>query len=571
MLLVLAGLCLYLPGLFSIPPIDRDEPRFADASRHMLESDDWHAYVVPQYRERPRLNKPPLVYWLQVAALSLTGGGQAAPAGDTSSAPLLLTDDIWIYRLPSVLAAIAAMLLTWRLGRDLFGGSVGLLAALLLGASAVVMFDARQARADQVLLALTTLAQLAMWHVWRRSTAGRPTAYWTIVFWIAVGLGTLTKGPVTPGVVGATLLALCVGTGRWRWLGRLRPLVGIAAVLLVAGAWLGLVAQQVGWATCWRTFLAEVPGRAVMSREGHGGWPGYYLVLLPVLFWPGSLALVPALGRAVRRGLRRSPAGDASRTVRRRRWQPGRPAEFFCLAWLVPSWVVFELLRTKLPHYTMPLYPALALLCARALFAGGGLWRPMLQNVAGRVALWGWLLLGELMALGLPLGLIAFGDWRPEPALVAAVVAALVVVQLLLVLLFGLLRRRRFLHAQVVGLAVAVVSFAVVAQGLLPHLHALWLGSRVAARLAQIDPSSSRPLAIVGDAEDSLVFLAGRPVQELSPAEAQDWLVGTPHGLLIVDGVSTQLPPLTAPLAAVEGFNYSNGAWQRLTIVQLAP
>src|SRR6185503_4650826 len=63
--LVLLCLAVYLPGLFSIPPVDRDESRFAMASWQMYTSGDW---VVPRIQERARLNKPPLIYWLQAGA-----------------------------------------------------------------------------------------------------------------------------------------------------------------------------------------------------------------------------------------------------------------------------------------------------------------------------------------------------------------------------------------------------------------------------------------------------------------------------------------------------------------------
>ena len=141
--LILLCLAVYGPGLASIPVIDRDEARFAQASRQMLESGDW---VIPRVQDRPRLNKPPLIYWLQASS------AWACTAGDPSR------DAIWMYRLPSALAALGSVLLTWRLTRSISRATTAFLAASCLALSPLVAFDAHQARADQLLLFCTTAA-----------------------------------------------------------------------------------------------------------------------------------------------------------------------------------------------------------------------------------------------------------------------------------------------------------------------------------------------------------------------------------------------------------------------------
>ncbi len=90
--------------------------------------------------------------------------------------------------------------------------------------------------------------------------------------------------------------------------------------------------------------------KLVGAQESHGAPPGYYLAVVIASFWPGSLFIVPGLvwGWRRRRDL-------ASR---------------FLLAWLGPAWVFFELVPTKLPHYILPLYPAVALLAGGALAEG---------------------------------------------------------------------------------------------------------------------------------------------------------------------------------------------------------
>src|ERR1700720_4924752 len=99
-LLMLCGFLLFLPGFFSIPPIDRDEARFAQADRKMLETGD---YVDIRFQDEVRYKKPVGIYWLQAAAVR---------AGEALGVPQAHTT-IWLYRLPSLVGALAAVLLTY--------------------------------------------------------------------------------------------------------------------------------------------------------------------------------------------------------------------------------------------------------------------------------------------------------------------------------------------------------------------------------------------------------------------------------------------------------------------------
>src|SRR5713226_7099028 len=102
---LLVGLCLflYLPGIAAIPPLDRDEARFAQAARQMLETGD---FLRIRFQDEARNKKPAGIYWLQAAAV-------AAFSTPASAA-------IWPYRLPSLLGAMVAVLLTFGFGAALF-------------------------------------------------------------------------------------------------------------------------------------------------------------------------------------------------------------------------------------------------------------------------------------------------------------------------------------------------------------------------------------------------------------------------------------------------------------------
>lgn len=562
MLLLLLGAAVYLPGLWSIPPVDRDEARFAQASRQMFESVALpHAQrdaalhgggvVVPMLGQRPRLNKPPVIYWLQAGSAWVATGGRPE------------RDAIWMYRVPSVVGAVVAVSAVWVMGRRLMGPAGAWLGAAMLAACPVVVWEAHQARADLVLLAFTTAAMAALHRVWR---AEGPARGWAapVAFWVAMAGGILTKGPITPMVAGLTVLTLCVVSRRWRWVGGLRPCLGVVVVAALVGPWVVGVVRSVGWEVYWTEVMGETLGRSMTTREGHWGLPGYHAVLSAALFWPGSLlalaAVVHAWHRAgvlepgVRGGLRALPG-------RWKRRADGDPDALFLIAWLVPAWIVFEAVMTKLPHYTMPLYPALALVTAlaidRMLAGRAGAIEARSQRVGAVV--WGAIGLALLAGVSIGLAMLVTGFTRGA-AIGSAVVGGGLAVAAVVVYFRG-----RVVAAHVLGLA-GVAVFAVATLGMvLPSAQRVWVSPRVMHALG----GHTGPVAALGYHEDSLVFLTRGRLEKVGSAEgARRWLVAHPGGLLVAPAHEADTLGGEVLGSRIEGFNYSNGRSVDLRIVR---
>lgn len=583
-MLLLLCLAVYLPGQGMIgrglAPVDRDESRFAQASRQMYESGD---YVVPRVQDRPRLNKPPLIYWAQCAAVATFGdpaevGGEPAPDGN-----------IWVFRIPSLLAAILTVLATWRLGCSMFDPRAAWLGSALLAASPVFVWEAHQARADQLLVLTIAAAQGCLWKVWKSSRdetkAASGSWLWPIGFWFVMAASIMTKGPIGPMIAVLTVVSLCVIARDARWLPRLRPLVGLVIVAAFVVPWIVAVGQRVGWDRYLSTVYEETIGRTATAKEGHWGPPGYHLVLLCVLFWPGSLLTGLAIERAFRMGLRRirtdGPTPPPPRRGLAQRLpllRPRRDAELFCLAWIIPSWMVFECVGTKLPHYTMPLYPAIALLSARAVFAAQTGRLVGLGRLGTRLGLVIWILIG--LALGaIPLlgiatqsadsaegmvlyryGMIALlgatflmmnagaAIWWPEKLGSAGSPTRL---------------RRHYIGAQRDGVIAACIVAALAVGVMLPRAGGLRLSSRV-VRILGAEGWSDRPCAAVGYHEDSLVFLTRGRVDRIDEDRLALWLADNPRGVVVlpVDMLAShpeleQLQPASA--RRLGGLNYSIG------------
>jgi 4-amino-4-deoxy-L-arabinose transferase-like glycosyltransferase len=399
-----------------------------------------------------------------------------------------------------------------------------------------------------VLLATVAAAQGALGEIYRRSRNDEPTgAALPAVFWIAQGLGLLVKGPVTPltSLLAGGALALADRNGRW--LGRLRFFWGVPLALLVAGPWLIAITVATGGGFASESLGRDLLGKLIHGQESHGAPPGYYLILALVTFWPGSLAL----------------AGAARLAWRER----AQPAIRFLIAWIVPFWLLMELIPTKLPHYVLPAYPALALLAGRAITDGVGAIRRHWGDI-GVWSLWGLVALGLGGALvALPIGLAGVVSATGAAAVATALALAGAA---LLSLWHG--KARTWL-----GLTAAAMLWASGFALILPGIDALWL-SRSAAALVNDKNSSLRPVVVAGYAEPSLVFLLGTATKLARGPEAAAILAQLPESLVLVsdredtafrDGVQKDGLSVGS-LGQVSGLDYSNGRAVTLTLYEIA-
>lgn len=462
LVLALLAALLFLPGLASLPVTDRDEARFVQASRQMAETGD---LIDIRFQEAPRHKKPAGIYWAQAGAISLWQGlgGQGAPP-------------LWVHRAPSYLAAIAAVVLVQAVAAPLIGAPGAFWAALTFAGTLVLAGEARIAKTDALLLALILGAQAVLAALW----AGRARAGLAWAFWGALGASVIVKGPIGPMVVGLTALAVSAARREARWLAPLARRWPLGLGLALALPWYVAITLKSGGGF-WAASLGEdLLAKVGEGQEGKGAPFGTYALALWLTFWPGALVLALALP-----GLWRARA---------------RKALPFLLAWLVPAWLVFEAVSTKLIHYVLPLYPALAILAVLGWQA-----RPKAPG-------WPGLALAALfLALGPGLlGALLWGGFATGAGLLWPAALALPVV---LGLGYGLFRA---LRADLRGASVALVLAlgAATHAGLIAGLARwpwLWPSEAAlsAARAALPESCTVPRLVSIGHAEPSLVVRFG--------------------------------------------------------------
>ena len=356
-LLFVACVAFHVIGTWSLPLIDRDEPRFAEASREMIERGN---YVVPHFNNQYRFDKPPLAYWAQVGSYRIFGENDFAA------------------RFPSVIAAALIALSIFAWGIRIGGDRVGWWAALIFTLSLQVFAHAKAAVADMWLVLFITLAHWAAYEL----IAGKKTLNpeklsgqaaqprkilgadsstlnikwsWWLTLYISLALAFLAKGPI--GFVPLLTVGVIKLRDRQSQLGKRFAFVrGIAVTLVVISLWaIPALIQTHG------EFLRVGIGRHVIERsfgtmEGHGGSTllvyflllPFYFITIFISFVPWSIKL-PSLVKRLR--------------------QPRDKIDSYLLGGSAIIFVIFTLVRTKLPHYTLPAFPLLSLLLARQLVA----------------------------------------------------------------------------------------------------------------------------------------------------------------------------------------------------------
>ena len=328
---------------------DDDEPKNAACSLAMLDSNDW---VVPTFNGRLRVEKPPLVNWLQLAGLTVFGRNETG------------------VRIGSALLTVGTCLLTWQIGCRLLGPACGLFGGIAMATCVWTAVGGRAATPDAPLVFFTTLAFfLFVRGVGFRAgnTSGglagdMPSLSRSSALGIgaACGAATLTKGPI--GIIlplaGFLLFAAwrkrsCPQIGWRAGLGAIRPLTIALAAVAIAAPWYAWVTLRTDGEWLRGFLLVHNVGRFAAPMEGHSGSLLYYPAVVAVGLFPWSIVLAAMLAHAAI--ILRSPADDDRRG-------PLQLLTCWMLAWIGG----FSCAGTKLPGYIWPAYPALAI--ATALF-----------------------------------------------------------------------------------------------------------------------------------------------------------------------------------------------------------
>lgn len=539
-LVVAVSLVAGLAGLFTLPVMDRDEARFAQATTQMLETGD---FVRIAFLDEDRNKKPVGIHWLQ----SVTVGAAEAVTG------ALENRQIWAWRIPSLLGAVLTALATFLIANRLLAHPAGLIAGTLMGATVLLGAESGIAKTDAMLAGLTTFSLYALLRLY---TADDPKAQrrWAVALWVLMALGGLIKGPVTPMAVGLAALTLVIWERKASWLKPLAFWPGPLLAILILVPWLVSVQIATDGAFLREALGDDLGPKVVSGHESHGGLPGFHLLLVSALFFPAILFLPAGIAAAVR--ALRSKTGQAGTA----RW---------LIAMSLPFWLVFEILPTKLPHYVLPAYPALAILAAWGVMS----WRetaPLWRWVGAGLMVFGGALVSAVLLY------LAFAHEGPQ--ITASVLAALTGGMALAAIVLALRMR------------VMAALIAAIASGL------LWQGAGrgVIAPQTELFPSRDTARVIL----EGGLMRADAPILSSYTEPSLAFALRSDIALLDIDGVRDRAGDLTSAqlliidlsrtgeadtaflarlrasacdLREISGYNYSRGRATDILIARTGP
>src|SRR2546423_3414059 len=250
--LLLCAALLFVPGSSPTPPIDRDEARFAQATKQRVESGD---FVDIRFQDDVRYKKPVGIYWMQAAAVE-TASALGLPRPQAR---------IWIYRIPSLIGATGAVLLTYWTALAFVTRRGAILAALIMCSSVLLSVEARLAKTDAMLLFTVVAAMGALARVylsWQRGEdPERPPWSWPAIFWTALAGGILLKGPLILMFVGLAIVVLAILDRPAGRLWRLRPVWGLMWTLVLVLPWFVAIFWRAG-----ETFFQDSIGGGMLGK-----------------------------------------------------------------------------------------------------------------------------------------------------------------------------------------------------------------------------------------------------------------------------------------------------------------
>jgi len=535
-----------VPCAMIVPPLDRDESRFTQATAQMLETGD---YVRIMLQDVPRNKKPVGIHWLQALSVALTSKVEAR--------------QILAYRWPSIFgAALAAFACAWGAGKA-FGTRTGLRAGVLFGVSFMLSTEAFWAKTDAVQCGFITLMMAALAQIYLRTRdlpkgEPAPRLFWLkLIFWLSLAGSIMIKIVIGPMVFATTVLGLWIlslmkreaGIG---WLRHMGWRLGLSLVLLICAPWfidITIVTNGDFWRGAAGTDFAQ---KLTGGSEGHFAPPGVHTLLLCVTLFPASFLLGGAIQTAVQR------------------WR--EPAVKFALAWFALAFLVFELTPTKLPHYPLPTFGALIWLSALSLETKLKPWAYIVNLVCGLAG-------AAALTAAAFVGVTQYGEAANN------IMAVLVAVSTLLLGFLGwwLMMRARP-QAGLLFLVAAGIIGHLSTVSLLASLKPLWMSRQMEQALvgAQLDPRQGLvpgPVASLGYSEPSLVFRLGTQT-DLLDDDTEGAVAALKNGQPVFVESRFETPFQAAAKAAgiaphavtqVKGLDYSNGRKMTITLYDNTP
>ena len=372
-LLFIAILGFFCIGLGAHPYMNPSEARYIEIPREMLASGDW---LTPHINGVPYFEKPPLFYWMQGAAMGIFGS------------------DEWAGRIVTALLSTLTCLITYAVGRMLYGRKSGLLAALVLSTSLMGYGLAHVAMLD-IPVSFFITACIACFFSAQHTENLKVRRNLYLLMYVASALAMMTKGLigiVIPGIVIGAWIAL---TRQWRILKEVHLILGGLIFLAIVVPWHWLMAHQ--HPEFLNFYFIHEHFTRYLTNEHKRTAPWWFFIaitpvgLLPWTFITSFRRKPESSGIPLHQWLRLDPG------LRR---DDGQGDKLFLLLWIALPLIFFSTSHSKLISYIFPIFPPLAILIGHALTTAS--LKQLRVNAIGMAVVLGALLIAMHLLPALP-------------------------------------------------------------------------------------------------------------------------------------------------------------------------
>ena len=531
---------LILSALFSgqnnIPPIDRDEARFAQASRQMAQSND---YINIKFQDEIRAKKPVGIYWLQAVSGNIFG---------------LL--DIGSFRIPSLISSIISIVFTGLIARLIFPLHQSLIVALFFASSMAFMGEAHLAKTDATLLSLVCIQQYFLLKlILKKENSIKAKYLYPVIIWVVFSFGVLVKGPLSFAILFPTIITYCFIKKSFSFIKLLNPILGLLISACIILPWFVAIDNSTEGLFFQKAFYDDFFNKLQSGQEGHGAWPGTHLLFLSIAIWPIATFL-PGLILFVKQNKNNSVVQ-------------------FLICWIIPFWLIIEVVPTKLFHYSLPVLPAVAILAIGSLFHLKSQINNLQSSFQKRVILLLSIIFGS-GGLVLGGGVLYFSSiFNFKNDLSITFLSILVFIITILVFVLSIIfflrssnqlkKYQRFIYNFPLAI-IALASFfnIIIFQFIFPSLDYLYPSKMISKKINFIQPDA---VVSSGYHEPSLVFLLEGNVLLSSPQDAALFLAEGKNNIALIEKRSleeflfsiNQLNLKLVKADIVSGYNIAKG------------
>ena len=331
-LLIFLSLIVNFTTLNTYPVLDRDEARYAQSTKQMLETGKYNSI---NFQDELRSKKPIGIYWLQALSVSILSQKDDLIKKNNKF------NNIWKYRIVSSLFSLLTSILMFLIASKLFDKKIAFFSALALQSTLLFSIESHIAKTDAVLLTFSVITMLLLLGYYKGIFIKKYDKVF-FTFWITIGFSILVKGPVLPFMILLTVLFIIVFKRKRNWMFNTNPIPGIIILFIIVLPWFFSLSGTEQSSFINEGLKKDFINKILSVQENHAAFTGAHTIAILILFFPISIFLMPSIMQCIK-GVKLDN-------------------NFFLIAWILPNLVAFELIPTKLPHYTLPLYPAFSLL-----------------------------------------------------------------------------------------------------------------------------------------------------------------------------------------------------------------